>query len=173
MLKSYFTMAWRSFRRNKVTSIINIGGLMLGLTTGIIICLLVVYTFGFDKFHANYKSIHLLEMNQNFAGTIYTGSWTPAPLGPVLQKEVPALKYVVRAREEGQSLTAYGEKAIYQKGMYAEPDFFRMMTFSAIEGDPVATLREGSGIVLTESAARPAARFIQFSGFLQDWQPLL
>jgi hypothetical protein len=68
MLKSYFTMAWRSFRRNKVTSFINVGGLMLGLTTGIIICLMVVYMFGFDKFHASYTSIHLLEMNQNFAG---------------------------------------------------------------------------------------------------------
>src|SRR5580692_7226664 len=104
MLKSYFTIALRNFLRNKVTSIINIGGLMLGLTTGIIICLLVVYTFGFDKFHANYTSIHLLEMNQDFAGTIYTGNWTPAPLGPVLQKEVPGLKYVARARDEGQSL---------------------------------------------------------------------
>jgi len=29
-----------------------------------------------------------------------------------------------------------------------------MMTFPAIEGDPVATLREGSGVVLTQSAAR-------------------
>jgi putative ABC transport system permease protein len=154
MLKSYFTMAWRRFLRNKVTSIINIGGLMLGLTTGIIICLLVVYTFGFDKFHTNYKSIHLLEMNQNFAGTIYTGNWTPAPLGPILQKEVPVLKYVVRAREESQSLTAYGDKAIYQKGMYAEPDFFRMMTYPAIEGDPIATLQGGRGVVLTERAAR-------------------
>ena len=147
-------MAWRSFRRNKVTSIINIGGLMLGLTTGIVICLLVVYTFGFDKFHANYRSIHLLEMNQDFAGTIYTGNRTPASLGPVLQNEMPALKYVVREREEGQSLTAYGEKAIYQRGIYVEPDFFRMMTFPAVEGDPVATLQEGSGIVLTERAAR-------------------
>jgi len=154
MLKNYFTIAWRSFLRNKVTSVVNIGGLMLGLTTGIIICLLLVYTFGFDKFHANYRSIHLLEMNQDFAGTIYTGNWTPAPLGPILQKEIPALKYVVREREEGQSLTAYGEKAIYQKGIYVEPDFFRMMTFPAVEGDPVVTLQEGSGIVLTERAAR-------------------
>jgi putative ABC transport system permease protein len=67
---------------------------------------------------------------------------------------MPALKYVVREKEEGQSLTAYGEKAIYQKGIYVEPDLFRMMTFPAVEGDPVATLREGSGIVLTERAAR-------------------
>ena len=147
-------MAWRGFLQNKVTSIVNISGLMLGLTTGIVICLFIVWAFGFDKFHANYKAIHLVEMNQNFAGTIYTGNRTPGPLGPALQKEMPALKYVVREREEGQSLTAHGEKAIYQKGIYVEPDFFRMMTFPAVEGDPVTTLREGSGIVLTERAAR-------------------
>ena len=154
MLKSYFTMAWRTLLRNKVTSIVNIGGLMLGLTTGIVICLFIVFAFGFDKFHANYNAIHLLEMNQKYAGTIYTDSWTPAPLGPVLQNEIPALKYVVRVREESESLTRYGEKAIYQKSIYAEPDFFRMMTFPAIEGDPITTLREGSGVVLTQRAAR-------------------
>lgn len=153
MLKSYITVALRILFRNKVTSLINIGGLMLGLTTGIVICLVLVYAFGFDKFHANYKDIHLLEMNQRFAGTIYTGHATPGPLGHALRNEIPALKYVVRT-EEGGSLTRYEEKAIYQKSIYAEPDFFHMMTFPAIEGDPVATLREGSGVVLTQSAAR-------------------
>ena len=74
MLKSYFTIAWRNFLRNRVISIVNIGGLMLGLTTGIIICLMVVYLFGFDKFHANYKDIHLVEMNQPFAGIVHTGN---------------------------------------------------------------------------------------------------
>jgi len=154
MLKSYFTIALRGFLRNKVTSIVNIGGLMLGLTTGIIICLMVVYMFGFDKFHANYKDIHLLEMNQDFAGTIYTGSATPGPLGPALRKEVPGLKYVVRTQQENESLTRYEEKAIYQNSIYAEPNFFRMMTFPSLEGDPVATLREASGVVLTLRAAR-------------------
>ena len=155
MLKSYFTVALRSLLRNKVSSFINLGGLLLGLTTGIVICLVLVYAFGFDKFHANYKDIHLVEMNQTFAGTIYTGNPTPGPLGPALRDEIPALKYVVRTEQEGQSLTRYEEKAIYQKSIYAEPDFFHaMMTFPAIEGDPVTTLREGSGVVLTQSAAR-------------------
>ena len=127
---------------------------MLGLTTGIIICLMVVYVFGFDKFHANYKDIHLLEMNQAFAGNLYTGNATPGPLGPALRSEILGLKYVVRTKEESQSLTRYEEKAIYQKSIYAEPEFFHLMTFPAIEGDPVVTLREGSGVVLTQSAAR-------------------
>jgi hypothetical protein len=101
-------------------SLINIGGLMLGLTTG----------------------------------TLYTGNATPSPLGPALQSSLPALKYVVRVREESESLTGYAQKALYQKSIYAEPDFFHIMTFPAIEGDPAATLREGSGVVLTLRAAR-------------------
>jgi hypothetical protein len=116
----------------------------------------------------NYKSIHLLEMNQNFAGTIYTGSWTPAPLGPVLQKEVPGLKYVARAREESQSLTAYGEKAIYQKGMYAE--LRPGADLESVNGQ----LAWGPGWP-DKSGAKSAdgVSVIQFSSFLQDWQPRL
>jgi len=127
---------------------------MLGLTTGIVISLFVVYAFGFDKFHTNYKAIHLLEMNQEFSGTVYTGNLTPCPLGPALQSEIPALKYVVRVKEENESLTRYNEKAMYQKSIYAETDFFNMMTFPAVEGDPAATLRNGCGAVLTQFAAR-------------------
>ncbi|MES1217129.1 MAG: FtsX-like permease family protein [Bacteroidota bacterium] len=154
MLKSYFTIAWRRLLRNRLVSIINIGGLMLGLTTGIIICLVLVYVFGFDKFHKNYKDIHVVEMNQSFGGILNTGSATPGPLGPAVRKAIPGLKYVVRTQDGGQSLTRYKEKIIYQKSIYAEPDFFHMMTFPALEGDPVATLREGSGVVLTQSAAQ-------------------
>ncbi|HTJ12982.1 MAG TPA: ABC transporter permease [Dinghuibacter sp.] len=154
MLRSYLTIAIRHFRRNTLTSLINIGGLMLGLTTGILICLFVVFAFGFDKFHKDYKAIHLVEMNETFAGTEYTGNRTPAPLGPVLRSEIPGLKNVVRVREEGQTLTRYDDKSLYQHGIYAEPDFFTVMTFPAVEGDPAATLREGSGVVLTQNAAR-------------------
>jgi putative ABC transport system permease protein len=154
MLKSYFTIAVRNLLRNKVTSIVNIGGLMLGLTTGIVICLFIVYAFGFNTFHANYKAIHLVEMNQDFAGITYTGSRTPGPLGPALRSGVPGLKYVVRSKEESESLTRYEEKAIYQKSIYAEPDFFRMMTFPAVAGDPATTIRDGSSVVLTQTAAR-------------------
>ena len=154
MFRSYWHVAIRGFLRNKVASFINIGGLMLGLTTGIVISLFVVFAFGFDRFHTNYKQIHLVEMNQAFSGTLYTGNATSCLLGPALKAAMPALKYVVRAREEGESLTRVAEKALYQKSLYVDPDFFHMMTFPAIEGDPTSTLREARGVILTQSAAR-------------------
>jgi len=154
MFRSYFIVALRSFLRNKLTSFINIFGLTLGLTTGIIICLVLVYAFGFDRFHAHYKDIHLVEMNQFLAGNISTGNATSTLLGPAIQSGIPGMKYVVRTRNAGENLTRYGDKLIYQRCVYVEPDFFRMMTFPAIEGNPVSTLQEGSGVVITEIAAR-------------------
>lgn len=153
MFRNYFTVALRGFLRNKLTSVLNIGGLMLGLTTGIIICLWLFFEFGFDKFHPNYRDIRLVEMNQVFAGTLYTGNQTASPLGPALKSAMPALKYVVRVAKEGESLTRYAEKVIYQKSIYAEPELFHMMNFPAMEGNAVAALRDGSGVVLTQSAA--------------------
>jgi putative ABC transport system permease protein len=153
MLKSYYTIALRNFLRNKIISVINIGGLMLGLTTGIVICLMLVYAFSFDKFHANYKDIHLLELNLPQAGIIRTYGSTPGPLRAAIQTTIPGLKYVVRTEGAGESLTRYNDKAIYQNSLYAEPDFFHMMTFPSLEGDPVSTLRDGSGVVLTQRAA--------------------
>ena len=153
MLKSYFTMAWRSLLRNKVASAINIGGLTIGLSAGIIVLLFVMDRMGANKFNKNYKAVHLVMFNFKRSGNIVTGRFTPFPLGPAIRKEVPAVQTVVRTRGT-QCLTQYGSKILYQSALYAEPDFFKMMTFPALKGDPIATLRTNNSIVLTESAAR-------------------
>ena len=147
-------MAWRSLLRNKVAAIINIGGLMIGLTTGIVICLFVMEWTSVDTFQANYSTIHLLELNEKIGSSIVTGNAIPAPLGPILKAGMPSLKYVVRQSGENRSLLQAGDKIIFQQSIYAEPDFFRMMTFPALAGDPIAALRDNSSVVLTQSTAR-------------------
>ena len=153
MLKSYFTMAWRSLLRNKVASTINIGGLTIGLSAGIIILLFVMDRMGANKFNKNYKAIHLVMFDYKRSGTVFTDRMTPFPLGPAIRKEVPAVQTVARTRQT-KCLTQYSSKILYQSAMYAEPDYFKMMTFPALKGDPIATLTTNNSIVLTESAAR-------------------
>ena len=47
MIKSYLKIAWRNLQRNKTYSLINVLGLVLGLTCGILIFSLVKYHFEF------------------------------------------------------------------------------------------------------------------------------
>jgi putative ABC transport system permease protein len=154
MLKNYIKFAWRNLVRNRVASLINITGLSVGLATSIVTMLWITREFTMDKFHANLPAISRLMLNQQRGGDIHTGDNVCGPLGPLLLQEMPELKYVVRTTSENDQLIMVGDKSLYESGMYAEPDYFNMMTFPAVAGDPAAALRDGSSVVITQKAAR-------------------
>ena len=49
MLKTYLTIAYRNFIRNKVFSLINVLGLSIGISASLVIFLIVHYDFSFDN----------------------------------------------------------------------------------------------------------------------------
>lgn len=146
-------MAWRSLTKNKVSAIINIGGLSVGLAMGIMILLVIVDECSYNKFHAHLKEIHLVMINQDMNGDIGTGRLTPGPLAASLRNEIPELKYVARSTQGGAELVRAGEKSFYENTLYADPDYFNMMSFPALAGNPVAALHEPGSIVITERTA--------------------
>jgi hypothetical protein len=51
MLKNYLKISWRNLLRNKTYTAINVAGLALSMTCGILIFILVSFNLSFDKFH--------------------------------------------------------------------------------------------------------------------------
>ena len=154
MIKNYFKIAWRSLTKNKVSSFINIGGLSIGLATAIIIMLVIVNEVSYDKFNTNLSDIRLLMRNQDMNGDIITGKQTPGPLAASVRTEIPEVKYAARESQSSSELLRIGDKSIYLNGIYADPDFFKIMTFPSVEGNPIATLNEPGSIVITVSTAK-------------------
>lgn len=155
MIKSYLTMAWRSIVRNRAFALINISGLMIGLTTGVVILLYVMSMLDIDRTQKNLNDICLLMINENLNSDVNTTGHTPGGLSTIVKGALPSLKYVVRTTDPGgSSLIRVGTKTLYQNSMYAEPDYFAMMTYPAVKGDPIAALKGGSDVVLTQSAAK-------------------
>jgi putative ABC transport system permease protein len=70
MYKSYFTMGWRTLLKNKGYSVINIGGLALGMTVAILIGMWMYDELSFNKYHHNYDRIALV---RNLATDPHTG----------------------------------------------------------------------------------------------------
>ncbi len=50
MFKNYFKTAIRKFTKNKVTTLINVLGLSIGISAALIIFMVVIYDFSFDKY---------------------------------------------------------------------------------------------------------------------------
>jgi len=137
-----------------MTSTINILGLALGLTIGIVIMLWTRDEVIYDQFHTNLKDVFILMKNKKQDGNITTGQATAAPLAAAIRNEIPEVRYAAHVSPPDQQLIRYKDKNIYEKGIYAEPDFFRIMRWQAVEGDPVAALNDAGSVVITESTAK-------------------
>ncbi|MGN7722537.1 FtsX-like permease family protein [Chitinophaga sp. 22620] len=153
MLKSNLIMAWRTLLRNRVSSFINIAGLALGLAIGMLILLYTGYETSFDHFHTDLENIHQLMRNHVEGGEIVTSESVPGPMAAALKEQVPEIRYAARATFSARQIVTAGGKSLYEEGMYADPDLFRMMNFPAVSGDAVASLAGSGSAVITESAA--------------------
>lgn len=153
MLKNYFTTAWRSLSKNRLSSFINIFGLAVGLGTAILIFVWVNDTLSFNTFHKHYRQIYQLMKTERGSSGVSTGSSVSGMLAAAARAEVPGINYASRGCFE-DPLVQYGDKSLYEDAIYVDPDFFRIMSFPAVAGDPVSVLRDPGSVVITESAAK-------------------
>lgn len=152
MIRSYFIMSWRTILKNRVSSLINLSGLTLGLTTSLLILLVVVREFEYDGQHLNKDAIFLMMKNQETNDGISTGRSTPGPLAETLKSEYSQVLHASRvAYFYGTSLILNNNKS-QESGIYIDPDMFRMMTYPSVKGDPVAALERNS-VVISKSMA--------------------
>src|SRR5882757_5312975 len=92
MLKSYFSIGWRSLLRNKINSLINIGGLAIGLACVIFITLYVQDELGYDRGFKRSDRIYQVTLNANFGGQEFNTSNTPPPVGISMHATFPEVE---------------------------------------------------------------------------------
>src|SRR6185437_14216306 len=94
MFKNYFKTAWRNLMKNKFYSFINIAGLTIGLTVGILILFWVQNEFSYDSFHKNAPNIIKLENMVATGANRQLWTNTAAPIGVMAKQQIPGVKNV-------------------------------------------------------------------------------
>ena len=94
MLNNYVKITWRGLLRQKLFSVINIGGLAIGLTGAILIFLYVRLETSFDQFYP--QSENLYRIYQQNKGDFYRDSDAaavlPVGLAPALRTDFPEVE---------------------------------------------------------------------------------
>ena len=85
MLGNYLTLAFRSILKNKLTSLINLGGLSVALAFGTLAVVFAYNELTYDLFHVNADCIYRIQ--QKTGERIM--SRTAWPLGPAIANEIP------------------------------------------------------------------------------------
>lgn len=163
MLRNYLKIAWRNVLKNKASSLINIGGLAVGMAVAMLIGLWIYDELSFNKNFKNYDQIAQVKQNNTMNGEIGTGETVPWPMGEELRKSYGSnFKNVVMANHNYGHILAYGDKILTIPGTYFEPSVLDMLSLRMIKGTKRA-LDDPSSIVLSESTAK---------SFFGDSEPL-
>lgn len=153
MLTNYFKIAWRNLFRNKLHTSINLGGLIIGFTIGIVILMAVYSMLSFDKFHKNGDHIYQAYNVFNKKTGEEIGNSFGFPAAPTYKAEVPAIEKATRYLNGGGKVV-YNEKSIPVNVMMVDEDFLSMFSFPVIKGTSNNALGRLTDLVLTESAAK-------------------
>ena len=91
MIKNYFKTAWRNLLKNKLSSIINIGGLGLAVGCCLVAFVYISWRINSDDFQKNRDKIYVVERIESKDGVQQLWGNSPAPMGPMLQKDYPQI----------------------------------------------------------------------------------
>ncbi len=154
MFKNYLKIAFRTIRKHKGYSLINILGLSLGMASCILIMLWVQNELSYNKFHKNRDRIYRVYQDYHHAGGISQYSNVPQPVGPEIQSTVPEVQFVTRFLDD--DFTFKYEDKIFIEGdvRYIDPSFFNIFSFSFVKGDSEAAFLGPYSIILTEGMAK-------------------
>src|SRR5580658_4013563 len=128
MLKSYFKIAWRNLRKNKLYTFVNLAGLTIGITSCILIGLYIAHEFSYDRFNTNADRIARVTMEYGQGGSVAKTPTTGTKAGPQFQRSFPAIQAFARVIINSR-VVSYKENVFDEtKFAYADSAFFRIFS---------------------------------------------
>lgn len=160
MMTNHFKIAFRSLKRHKAYSFINISGLAIGIASCLIIFLVVRYELSYDTFRPSYRNIyHVITEDKGPDGTDYTPG-IPFPALEALRTDFPQVKLTGLYYAYGTQVSvgdiqnSAAKKFIEETGVFfCEPEYFDIFNATWLAGN-ASVLKDPGQVVLAKTMAQ-------------------
>jgi ABC-type antimicrobial peptide transport system permease subunit len=153
MLKNYFRVAWRNFRKSRTSSLINVAGLASGMAIALVIGLWIFDELSFDHYHKQHSRIARGMVTQITPDGTFTGSTVSMPMGQAFKTQYKDLfTRVARMSIPYDQLVAYDDKMLMANGVWADRELPEMFTFRIVKGS-IAAASDPSTVLVSQSLA--------------------
>jgi putative ABC transport system permease protein len=159
MIKSYLKIGWRSLVRQKMYSVIKIGGFALGVAACLLIALFIKDELSYDR-HYSPQIYRVLGVITD-EGDVKKGLAFPAPMAAALKEDFAEVKEA--GRYNGSELFGAGSSEVrpdgtvenaYDEGfVYFDQALLNMLELPFIYGSPTTALSQPGAIVITKRKA--------------------
>jgi putative ABC transport system permease protein len=154
MFRLNLKIALRNLWRNKGFTLINLGGLAIGLASCMILLLYVAYEYGYDKQFTDYDKTYVLYNNQKTASETFSFMAFPGKLKDEIKEKVPGIARVSRLSYPEPMLVSYNQNNFKMNAVFGDPDFLKMFDYKVLKGNPNTFLNSVEGVILTETLAK-------------------
>lgn len=171
MVKSYFLIAFRNLTKRKISAVINVVGLAIGVSVCLLVYVFAVFEWSFDNFHPDRDRIYRVveDLKPTSGKEIYSG-YTYGPLKGALNGEVKGIDavtsiycyYAAVSVRNGENPPKIFDAEAYpslSNIVLTDSAYFRIFKYNWIAGDPGRALNEPFKVVLTE---RQAGKYFDF-----------
>ncbi|HVU53846.1 MAG TPA: ABC transporter permease [Puia sp.] len=158
MFRNYLKVAVRSLLKRKAFTLINI----LGLATGMAVCLLIVLfirsELSYDNFHENGDRVYRVVLERKYPERMTPYSIIPVSIGPAMQKEFPEVALCTGLQNFAGNNNVFlkvGDQLFEEPHiLIADSNFFRVFTTPLMEGDTAEALSKPNMAVINETTAK-------------------
>ncbi len=153
MYKSYFKIGWRNLFKHKGYSLINIGGLAVGMAVAILIGLWVYDELSFNKYHMNYDRVAQVMCHATYEGERETNNSQTPGLGTLLASTYDRyFEYVVPATQAAEFVVATEDKKLTEVGRFMQADAPKILSLRMQQGTQ-SGLQDMHSILLSATLA--------------------
>jgi putative ABC transport system permease protein len=154
MLRNYFKIAIRNLFKHKTYSVINILGLVIGITCFLLVMLWVQYELGYDRYIKNSDRIYRIGVKANLGETRINTINTPGPLGKDMVENHSEVEGYVRFALQYNSFVSYGETMFIEKELAGvDKNIFDFFEIPLIKGEKATALADPNSICISQRAA--------------------
>ena len=151
MIGNYLIVALRNLVRHKLYSFINIAGLALGLTCVILIALFIRDETSFDKWVPDSANLYRVDESFFLPGREPLRlALADFPASALLKDNFPEVTGMTRFWPRQKTITVKNQ-VFSQDIVEVDSDFFRIIRFPLLAGDPATVLSRPDSIVLSKS----------------------
>jgi ABC-type antimicrobial peptide transport system permease subunit len=155
MIGSYIKTSVRSVTRNKLFSTINIAGLAISMSVGLLLIAFMHDLLSYDTFNEKGNRIYRITSHAKFKqGYSEKFATTSIKIARLIQEKVPGVEAATMIQTEFSGDAKVNNNIVPFTGIYAEPSMLQIFTLPLLKGDVATALLEPYSIILTETSAK-------------------
>ncbi len=152
MYRSYLKIGWRNILKYKAFSFINVFGLALAMSVGMLIILMLADQKSYDQFHN--KKDRIFRVLSKIDRSMTPNASSPFPLTEAIKENYPIIEETTQLLPGVGGDVIYQQKSVEMRGYFADDGFFKLFDFELESGNKSMALKNPNSMVISSELAQ-------------------